>query len=166
MENEKEMKLDTKNQEQEAKKEKKDKKKGGRSLAGPAALVLLLALLGAGLGFGPGGFTGKEDGSEVSKNQTVPGTTANAETTPPQQTTPGDTTSAQGGEEKLSVAVSVVESSYFYQNQKIELEELLAQLKKLEGEYIVEITDDNASLNAYNKLVETLKENNILYTEK
>lgn len=166
MENEKEMKLDTKNQEQEAKKEKKEKKKGGRSLAGPAALVLLLALLGAGLGFGPGGFAGKEDGSEVSKNQTVPDTTTNAETTPPQQTTPGDTTSAQSGEEKLSVAVSVVESSYFYQNQKVTLEDLLAQLKKLEGAYIVEITDDNASLNAYNSLIDALKENSILYTEK
>ena len=46
------------------------------------------------------------------------------------------------------------------------LDDFLAEMKEFDEDVIVEITDDNASLKAYNKLINALEEIAITYTEK
>ena len=59
-----------------------------------------------------------------------------------------------------------MESDYFYNNDRIELDDVESMLKATTGEFIVEIKEDKASLKAYNKLVEKLEELGVNYIEK
>ena len=63
-------------------------------------------------------------------------------------------------------AITVVESDYFYNNDRVELTDIESMLKATSGEFIVEIKEDKASLKAYNKLVEKLEELGVKYVEK
>ena len=63
-------------------------------------------------------------------------------------------------------AITVVESDYFYNNDRVELEDIESMIKATSGEFIVEIKEDKASLKAYNKLVEKLEELGVKYIEK
>ena len=63
-------------------------------------------------------------------------------------------------------AITVVESDYFYNNDRIDLDGIENMLKATTGEYVVEIKEDKASLKAYNKLVERLEELGAKYIEK
>ena len=125
-----------------------------------AAVLSLLMSLGIGLGFGKG--TGKGSG-----NSQISVTDDNGKPVEMKETelsTTGPTEDVDS-EVIISIAISVVENSYFYQNKKITLDDLLIELESIEQEYVVEITDDNASLKAYNKLIDMLSEKSIDYTE-
>ena len=62
--------------------------------------------------------------------------------------------------------ISVVKSDYIYNNKSIKLDEFLRSLENVNGNFIIEIIDDNASLKAYTRLTENLDSLKIAYTEK
>lgn len=68
-------------------------------------------------------------------------------------------------EEMEYVNVSVSGNEYIYQNNKVSLDELIAQLTNSTEKMPVRITDVDASRNAYTNLVEALRENQIRYIE-
>ena len=129
------------------------------------ALVFMLVLgsCGAGLGFGPGG-NGDGTGSGEDTSNTIADNNNTEETK--ESTTEATEASHNDANDTLIIAVSVVESDYFYNNKKISLDDLIDELKSIEEDFIVEVTDDNSALRAYNKLIDALAENNFDYSEK
>ena len=63
-------------------------------------------------------------------------------------------------------AITVAENDYFYDNNRMALEDIEKMLKESKGEKIVEIKEDKASIKAYNKLVELLEGLKVDYVEK
>lgn len=114
-------------------------------------LLLKFGILSFGKGSGDGNSgTGSSSVSEVSE-------ASEAETEP---LTPAVTTTV---EEKVYVDVTVSGNSYLYQNSTLELEALIAELGKLDDDITVRITDENASLKAYEQLTKALDEKRIRY---
>lgn len=63
--------------------------------------------------------------------------------------------------EEAILAITVVGNDYFYNNERILLEDFIVIIQEIEGKVIVEIKDDNASLRAYNNLLNELDKINI-----
>lgn len=128
-------------------------------------VVAVLLLLGAGLGFGKGNGKGdgKGDGSaKVENSQNIADNEEN-------KTIDVDDVSdkaSEGKENSIAVKVSIVGNEYFYDNERLSLDELVAEIKKIDDNIVVEIKDDNASLKAYNAMIDALEENSINYIEK
>lgn len=106
-------------------------------------IAVIIALIYFGIG---GGFGTKDNGSE-SGNSSV-----------------SDEDSVEKEGKICNVTIS--ENDYFYKNESISLGELVKELDDEEGDIIVEIKDENASLRAYNNLIEKLEEMEIGYTER
>ena len=68
--------------------------------------------------------------------------------------------------ERVILAITVVGNDYFYNNERVLLENFIVIIKGVEGKVIVEVKDDNASLKAYNNLLDELDEMNIEYINK
>ena len=115
--------------------------------------IILFMLVGLGLGFGKGSASGEGEG-EPSASQQVDESAKEAD-----EETKDD--SAEGS----AIKVAVVKSEYFYENRRIELDALLEIIGAIEGNFIVEVTDDNAALKAYKKLLDKLDELEIPYNE-
>lgn len=131
------------------------KKSGGKIAAGAGVVAVAAALLFLGPGMGLGKGSGQGEGTNPPVSTTAPQNVTDPTTVP--QTTADAV--------KVIVSVSVVESDYFYQNQKYTLDDLVTLLTGMEEGYIVQITDSNASLNAYNNLTAKLTQLSIPYTE-
>lgn len=113
-----------------------------------AGLIVLLLYLLRGLGFGLGS---GDQGQAGDQNQTT-----QAEPSPqPQEPEPAG----------AAAEVSVLENEYIYENQRVTLDQLAEILAGMEGDVTVRVTDDNASLNAYNALLEKLGELDIPFVE-
>ena len=121
-------------------------------------LIIVVGLfLGGGFALGLG--KGAGDGGDDASVQNL----SNVEIREETKAQPEATETAAA--EKKVVEVAVVEKEYFYNNQRMELEELVKILQGMEGEFVVAITDDNATLNAYEKLTDRLTELSIPYSE-
>lgn len=138
-------------------------------------VVVILALLGTGLGFGFGSGNGSGDGdgegtrsnNSSALSEETDGENTKATVAETIDANVDDTeSSAENGSEMITIAVSVFESDYFYQNKKISLDDFIKELESIEENFVVEVTDDNASLKAYNKLIDALEDRRISYTEK
>ncbi len=130
-------------------KNKEKKSTGGKSVIA-AGLLAVLALLGGGIGFGAGngtGFGNSDEGSRIEENQ-------------------DDYNEDNGFSEEIILAVTVSGNDYFYENEKILLEDLLEKVKEIESEVLVEVKDEDASFNAYQNLLDKLDELNVNYREK
>lgn len=131
---------------------KTEKKKGG---FGKILLVLILLILiallilyffGDGLGFGKG----SGDGDAVQVNASVSETSENTEATTLQ--------------EAVFVEVTVDGDGYLYSNQSYDLDGLIGEMDKLEGDIEVHIyLSDTATLAARENLEAKLDEKNILH---
>ena len=113
-------------------------------------LVLFIVFLIISIGFGIGKGKGFGDGNskdEVKESQ------EKAET-------------KDDSEETLVFEVSVVKSDYFYDNDRIELDDFIKIVQESDEKCIVKIKDDRASLKAYNRLTDKLEELKIEYVEK
>jgi ABC-type antimicrobial peptide transport system permease subunit len=121
-------------------------------------VIVIFTLLGNGLGFGFG--KGKGDGSgegtRDNNTSTVSDATEDNETKP----------TTEDVDKAATIAVTVFENDYIYQNKKTSLNDFIKELKVIDYAFVVEVTDDNASLKAYNNLIEDLEEESIEYTEK
>jgi hypothetical protein len=117
-------------------------------------VIILLVLHGFGFGIGSGKGDGQGDG------------TVNTEMV--QETTSAEEESKKVGDtyEGAIIKVNVSGNDYYYDNEKITISSLIDKLRQINGDFYVEITDENASKNAYDKLKKQLKENGIKYYEK
>ena len=61
------------------------------------------------------------------------------------------------------IEVTVSGNSYIYQNSSLSLDELMNEIK--DKDMTVKLTDDKASKNAYDELVQSLDDNNIQHIE-
>lgn len=123
-------------------------------------IVLLFQSCGSRLGIGDGSGDGKSN-SKKSDSTSVSTPADVVENNTKETTLATETTPV-----KVTVAISVVEKEYFYQNQKIDITSFIEELESIDEAFVVEVTDDNASLRAYNKLIDALDEKAITYTEK
>lgn len=119
-------------------------------------VVVIFALLGNGLGFGFGKGDGSGEGTRDNNTSTVSDATVDNETKP----------TTEDVDKAATIAVTVFENDYIYQNKKTSLDDFIKELKVIDYAFVVEVTDDNASLKAYNNLIEALEEESIEYTEK
>ena len=71
----------------------------------------------------------------------------------------------QGGNPGFAhyIEVTVLEDKYFYENHEISFEELVKVLDGLDGDTAVLISDDDATLKAYDELTSALKERKIMF---
>ena len=119
-------------------------------------VVVIFALLGNGLGVGFGKGDGSGEGTRDNNTSTVSDATVDNETKP----------TTEDVDKAATIAVTVFENDYIYQNKKTSLDDFIKELKGIDYAFVVEVTDDNASLKAYNNLIEALEEESIEYTEK
>lgn len=122
-------------------------------------LVIIASALTIGncLGWGKGNGNGSGDG------------TGNGNGTGQETVAAGEDVSGSETEDKYNgavYAITVAENDYFYDNNRMALEDIEKMLKESEGEKIVEIKEDKASIKAYNKLVELLEGLKVDYVEK
>ena len=80
------------------------------------------------------------------------------------ETTDGDL-NAEGGNPEIAdyIEVTVSEDKYFYQNHEISYDDLIRVFDGLDGNTAVRISDENATLKAYESLTKALEEREILY---
>lgn len=62
--------------------------------------------------------------------------------------------------------ITVSGNDYIFQNKKLTADELIAEISSLDEKMPVKITDDGASIKAYDVLIGVLKENDIRYIEQ
>lgn len=130
-------------------------------IIGIAAVVLTRCGGGFGLGLGFG--TGKGDGDG---NMAVNVSDEKVEDSEAPEADNSDESTDESKNEETILKVTVVENDYFYENEKTRLNTLMDRIKETDGDYVVEIKDEQASKNAYEALIEELKEDGIEYTEK
>lgn len=119
-----------------------------RVVIGIVVVIILFILISIGFGIGKGkGFGDGNSKDEVKESQ------EKAET-------------KDDSEEALVFEVSVVKSDYFYDNDRIELDDFIKIVQESDEKCIVKIKDDRASLKAYNRLTDKLEELKIEYVEK
>ncbi|WP_455501925.1 hypothetical protein [Gemmiger sp.] len=122
-------------------------------LVGIVILVLvILFLLGKGVGFGGGTGTNLSESATDITAQTDSDSASSSVSSP-----------AIDFQDILKV--SVTENNYIYENKSVTLDEIITAAETAENPPVVEITDDNASLQAYEKLIQQLVEHNIKYIE-
>lgn len=122
-------------------------------------LVIIAGALTIGncLGWGKGNGNGSGNG------------TGNGNGTGQETVAAGEDVSGSETEDKYNgavYAITVAENDYFYDNNRMALDDIEKMLKESEGEKIVEIKEDKASIKAYNKLVELLEGLKVDYVEK
>lgn len=69
-------------------------------------------------------------------------------------------------EEVTKISVLVNKEEYICDNTPMELDEIISKVQEVKGKLIVEVSDNNATLKAYNKLVDQLAELEISVIEK
>jgi hypothetical protein len=126
-----------------------------------AAAFLFRCGSGFGFGSGLGTGSGKDDGDGNDAVVKIEEEAAESNTEEAAKSIDHEEDSKE-----IIVKVSVAGSDYFYENEKIELDMLLQEIKKIEGSYVVEIKDEQASKKAYEALIRALKEDGIRYIEK
>ncbi len=122
-------------------------KKAKKLLILVAAMMILLSLLGLGFGLG----AGKGAESQPSSTSSI--------TQPPVSSSESE----HSVNDQKIISISVVDNDYSYGNKRIELDALTQILAEMEPGFVVEITDDNASLKAYNRLLDVLDSLSISY---
>lgn len=130
------------------------------------AVFIVAFMLGYGIGLGVGngmgddtgdGNTAVESSAEVVEEQEEEEVEAENE----------EKTTEVGAETTRIIEVTIVGSDYFYENERIIFDDLIAVIAEAEaeGELVVKIVDDNASLNAYDALINELEDMYVDYTE-
>ncbi len=116
--------------------------------------LLIVAVIGVIVYFALNGGLGSGEGNGTKSDQ--------EEQT--EETKSGQDKNANDGSNVLKISVSGNE--YVYENERISLDDFMAEVTKAGETVSVEVKNDNASLNAYNDLLNKLKEANISYSEQ
>ena len=139
-------------------------------------VVILLILFGSGLGFGLGKGSGEGEGKgglrssinaieSSSQDDSIAKEKDKVEDIEKALETSGQNNNAVDDSEGAVEKITVVENEYFHDNERISLEEFLSEIKGSAEDLIVEITDDNASLDAYENLTDELDKEHFDYKE-
>lgn len=129
-------------------------------------LIVAFFLFGKGIGLGSGFGKGKVDGkySVVQVDSESVKTEKSKET---EDSKEQDKIISEKQEDNCeAIEVSVVAKDYFFENERISLDDLISTIVNTDGEFVVEVTDDNASLKAYKKLIDALDDLEISYIEE
>ena len=144
------------------KKESKRGKNSGNKVFSIFFLILFVIIVafifkfGSGFGFGKGnGDIGntQHEVSKIKKNQD-------------KDEVKEEQRSSNTESHTLMLKVSVINNEYFYDNNRISLDDFINKVKETETDKIVEVKDDNASLKAYNALLDKLKELKVSFIER
>ena len=134
------------------------------------AIVVGIILYGSGLGIGKGVGDGEGDGNtKITTTQENISDVENdtiIEEEEEKEITEEQNDSSVDDYEGAIIYITVVENDYFYDNNRIQLDDFIAILNGIEGKLIVNIKDDNASRTASDDLIERLKEEKIQYYEE
>ena len=130
-------------------------------LAGIIIIAIILFMLFGGSGIWKGSSSGDGE-SGISTSQKVDEVDEPAENAVENDQCDEKKTDSDEG---TVIEVSVVKSEYFYNNKSVELDDLIGIIGEIEGKVVVEVTDDNAALKPYNKLLDKLDELEIQYIE-
>lgn len=153
---------------------KKQKSGTKRTVALTGGAIALIAALFQGIGFGFGNGTGFGDGDKNSTtvmnqdNIEIEDSETDAEkdeVQTEQNENMGEEQNQNEKEQKTILSITVVGNDYFYDNERITLEDFIAVLQGMEETVVVEIKDDTASLRAYNALLDRLNEMELNYIE-
>lgn len=141
----------------------KNEKEKGSALSTVIIIILLILIAIAVFLFWKGGFGFGNGRGNGNGEAAVP---ANAEAVTEANSEPSATTTIQTEETKyFEITVSV--NSYIFQNVPYEsLDELINTITSLDEKYDVKIKNEEASKNAYDNLVDALKENGFAVTEE
>lgn len=132
-----------------------------------AAVAIVAAIIYFGFGgFGFGGGKGDGEGEGDSTSAAFSQDEPEEEEEEPEETEETTEEAVPVIEAVEYINITVSENEYLYQNSKLSLEELIAELSNMPDNLPVKLTDDNASLNAYRQLTEALDEHNIKYIEE
>ena len=123
-------------------------------LAIVALVVFFFKKCGGGFGKGEGDGSGQSGASSASSQEVS------------QTDVPETTVTTLATETETTVEVTVSGSEYLYQNKPIALNDLTAELKKLDSGVKVKLTDNNAAKNAYDELKAALDTAGIAYIEE
>lgn len=133
--------------------------------------VLAMLILSASLTFTACGLTNDSeapssdyqvsDERDISAAPEVPETT---DTAPSVETTDGDTSGAGGNPDIAKyIEVTVSEEKYFHENHEISYDDLIIMLDELPENTTIKISDENATLKAYENLTKALEERGIMF---
>lgn len=130
-------------------------------LAGIIIIAIILFMLFGGFGLGKGSGSGEGE-SGVSTSQEL-----DEVDEPAENAVKNDQRDEKKNvsDEGTVIEVSVVKSEYFYNNKSVELDDLIGIIGEIDGKVVVEVTDDDAALKPYNKLLDKLDELGIQYVE-
>lgn len=129
-----------------------------------AAIIIFILIHFKGFGFGKGNGSGQSNsGSEGSSVSDEFQSSSENEPSSKVETVPEAIETTV--EEVVYVSVTVQGRGYLYQNAGIELNALMDDLKKIEGNFVVRITDENASKKAFDDLTSALDKEHISYEE-
>lgn len=134
-------------------------------------IALTMLILSAGLTFTACGLTNDSENTSsehrasdehnISASPDVPETTDAA---PSAETTDGDTSGAGGNPDIAKyIEITVSEGKYFHENHEISYDDLIMMLDELPKNTTVKISDENATLKAYENLTKALEERGIMF---
>lgn len=132
--------------------------KGAVIVLAIAAVIVLVGYFG-GAGWGDGDGDGN---SSVATNQETSSSEEN-------DVVDSEEENSENKEDEYDgaiLAITVYENEYLYDNEEISLAGFIEIVKAVEGEFVVEVKDNNASLRAYNALLDKLEEMNVNVVEK
>ena len=117
-------------------------------------IIVIMSLFKFGFGFGSGNGSGDKNANTVQNKSTVK---TNEEVSK---------TMSEDSNKGAVMKVSVVGNDYFYNNERISLDDFVSKVKETSGDISVEVKDDGASLRAYNDIINRLKDLHISITEE
>jgi hypothetical protein len=130
-----------------------------------AAAAWIMLGRGSGFGIGSGSGFGKKSANNLTAVSAVESVESDIAETNKAESDEQEDKDIPDDRDLNIIEVSVVENEYFYENRRTEIDELLESLNKIDMDIVVKITDDSATLKAYNKLLEKLEEALIPYME-
>lgn len=140
----------------------KNEKEKGSALSTVIIIILLILIVIAVFLFWKGGF-GFGNGSGNGNGEAVP---ANAEAVTESDSEPSATTTIQTEETKY-FEITVYGNSYNFQNKSYEnIDELMNAIDSTGDKLDAKITNEEASKNAYDNLIDALKENGFAIIEE
>ena len=124
-------------------------------------IIVVLLFFRGGFGFGTG--NGKRNGD---RNTSAYEEQTDASINESEEKEAVDSGNDNNEAKEKTIKISVAGNDYFYENEKIELDSLLQKISEFDGNYVVEVKDEQASKNAYEALIKALEEKGIAYIEK
>ena len=125
-------------------------------------IALTMLILSAGLTFTACGLT---NDSENTSSEHRASDEQNISTAPDVPETTDSDTSGAGGNPDIAkyIEITVSEEKYFHENHEISYDDLIMMLDELPKNTTVKISDENATLKAYENLTKALEERGIMF---